>query len=85
MNGRITFKKGPLYSGQMRLAETYHVNRDGVEIAIIQKKRDNDDGWFWYGDGVNTCGCCTTLEECKQSVKEHFEPKNAPGQTGGCQ
>lgn len=57
----------------MRLANTYKVNRDGKEIAVIQGL--NNGTWFWYATDVNTYETPKSLEDCKADVKKFFQDK----------
>lgn len=81
MSNRITFRKGKRYCGMMRLAETVKVSRNGKEVATIQR---SGNAWFWYGDGINTCGTPMTLDEAKADAKKHFtKSSDADGASGG--
>lgn len=72
----LSIRKGPTYTGRMRLPDTYHVKRDGEEVAIIQRRVTGSDLWFWYTMGqeshVNTSRSPAPLENCKAAVKEWF-------------
>ena len=65
---KITFRKGPRYSGLMRLPNTYEIKVDGVEVGCIQEHKE-PDRWFWYARGVNTAHHPLSLEECKADVR----------------
>lgn len=71
---RFSFKKGKLYNGLARLAETYEFRFGGERLAIIQKHRDSED-WFWYGDNVNRASERLSLSDCKRLVLMHFKTK----------
>ncbi len=79
---RLTFSKGRRYDGRARLPESYEAKIDGKRVATLQRhgnspfgEPDNEEAWFWYGEGVNTAGAPVTLEKCKAQVKAHFKAK----------
>lgn len=73
---KVTFRKGKLYCGQMRLPETYRVSSSGEEVAVIQKI-SGSDRWFWYtirrASHVNTYKNPCSLEAVKAAVKDWFK------------
>lgn len=54
---------------------TFLVRRDGVEIGRVQETRRGSGMFFWYSDGVNTCGKPVPLGEAKRQVRDHYKAK----------
>lgn len=72
---KVTFRKGKVYCGQIRLPETYRVSGNGREVAVVQRIRESDR-WFWYslsGSFVNTYSNPGSLEAVKVAVKDWFK------------
>lgn len=72
MSGRFSFKRGPNYDGLRRLPATYELRHGGKRLATIQKD-NNSDGWFWYGDGVNTASNLEPLDIAKAAALAYFK------------
>ena len=80
---RITFSRGKVYDGRMRLPQTFKVKVDWKEVATLQKMEripglsvpDPVKCWFWYGDGVNTSREPKSFEECREHAKKYFRIK----------
>jgi hypothetical protein len=53
----------------------FDLNRDGIRVATIAEDRDERGSWYWYGDGINTCGIPMGLEEAKANALKHFRSK----------